>query len=81
MIRAVMIAAVALADPLSCPTSCSEDDITSDAKQSDLTQLVSLNVVQWSLIVIKHLKENPAQLHSPALELVKNALSEDWPCN
>jgi hypothetical protein len=31
-------------------------------------------------VTLKHLKENPAQLHRPSGDLVMEALREAWPC-
>ena len=31
-------------------------------------------------VTLKHLKENPAQLHRPSGDLVMEALQEAWPC-
>jgi hypothetical protein len=36
---------------------------------------------QATLIVIKYLKENPAQLHRSGALLVREVLREAWPCN
>ena len=32
-------------------------------------------------VTLKHLKENPAQLHRPSGDLVMEAVQEAWPCN
>ena len=32
-------------------------------------------------VTLKHLKENPAQLHRPGSDLVREVLREAWPCN
>ena len=32
-------------------------------------------------VTLKHLKENPAQLHRPSGALVETALQKAWPCN
>jgi hypothetical protein len=39
-----------------------------------------VNVGQVTLVAIKHLKENLAQLHPPAVSLVEDTLREAWPC-
>jgi len=38
------------------------------------------NIRQVTLVVIKHLKENPAELHGMALGSITLALREAWPC-
>jgi hypothetical protein len=36
--------------------------------------------IQILAVTLKHLKENPAQLHRPSGDLVMEALQEAWPC-
>lgn len=35
---------------------------------------------QLKAVIVRYMKENPEQLHKPAIQLIKGALNQAWPC-